>query len=200
VLQTQQPLVNAFVDRTTSRFHLNIITILSQRSLVATLASPWIANAHRSKSSTKTCLASDRGSDSAGTVPGIFRNLIANPFCGRCAVTAEPYHFVRRAPDQQSIEQTNELSARRTDPSRRLPSGMIVEECLPPWDGGPRRPAIYFGQLVCPISDPSLSNSPWIRRRSPSGLQCSSRWISLRIRDTLGRPPRRFDFLSANTL
>src|SRR3979490_3048187 len=64
-----------------------------------------------------------------------------------------------------------------------------------PWDGGPGRLAIYLATLVCPISMPSLSNSPWIRGARHSGLAMLISRISLRISGgTVGRPPRRLDF------
>src|SRR6478735_6141648 len=47
----------------------------------------------------------------------------------------------------------------------------------------------------CPISVPSLSNSPWIRGAPHSGLAMLISWISLRMSvGAVGRPPRRLDF------
>src|SRR5713101_9873812 len=64
-----------------------------------------------------------------------------------------------------------------------------------PWDLGPRRLAIYLATLVCPISMPSLSNSPWIRGAPHSELAMLISRISLLISGaTVGRPPRRLDF------
>src|ERR1700737_4133714 len=54
---------------------------------------------------------------------------------------------------------------------------------------------MYLATLVCPISTPSLSNSPWIRGAPHSGLAVLISRISLRISGgTVGRPPPRRDF------
>src|SRR3979411_261329 len=51
---------------------------------------------------------------------------------------------------------------------------------------------MYLATLVCPISMPSLRNSPWIRGAPHSGLAMLISWISLRMSgDTVCRPPRR---------
>src|SRR5258708_33500770 len=76
-----------------------------------------------------------------------------------------------------------------------IPSACLRRNVFDPWDGGPRRLAIYLATLVCPISMPSLSNSPWIRGAPHSGLAMLISRISLRISGgTVGRPPRRLDF------
>src|SRR5258708_38682910 len=76
-----------------------------------------------------------------------------------------------------------------------IPSACLRRKVFHPWDGGPRRLAIYLATLVCPISMPSLSNSPWIRGAPHSGLAMLISWISLRMSGgTVGRPPRRLDF------
>ena len=48
-------------------------------------------------------------------------------------------------------------------------------------DDGSRLLTIYLATLVCPISMPSLSNSPWIRGAPHSGLAMLISQISLRI-------------------
>ncbi len=56
------------------------------------------------------------------------------------------------------------------------------------------RLTIYLATLVCPISIPSLSNSPWIRGAPQSELAMLISRISFRISSgTVGRPPRRLD-------
>ena len=62
-------------------------------------------------------------------------------------------------------------------------------------DGGPFLLAIYLATLVCPISMPSLSSSPWIRGAPHSGLAMLISRISRRTSSgTIGLPPWRFDF------
>ena len=54
---------------------------------------------------------------------------------------------------------------------------------------------MYLATLVCPISMPILSNSPWIRGAPHKGLAMLISRISLRISNgTVGLPPRAFDF------
>src|ERR1700730_6711518 len=74
-----------------------------------------------------------------------------------------------------------------------IPSAWLRRNVLQPWDGGSRRLTMYLATLVCPISTPSLSNSPWIRGAPHSGLAILISRISLRISGgTVGRPlPRR---------
>jgi hypothetical protein len=55
--------------------------------------------------------------------------------------------------------------------------------------------AIYLATLVCPISMPSLSSSPWICGAPHSGLAMLISRISRRTSSgTVGLPPRRLDF------
>ena len=55
--------------------------------------------------------------------------------------------------------------------------------------------AIYLATLVCPISMPSMSSSPWIRGARHSGLAMLISRISRRISGgTIGLPPQRLDF------
>jgi hypothetical protein len=53
---------------------------------------------------------------------------------------------------------------------------------------------IYLATLVCPISTPSMSNSPWIRGAPHSELAMLMSRISLRTSSgTVGRPRIRFE-------
>jgi hypothetical protein len=64
-----------------------------------------------------------------------------------------------------------------------------------PCDGGPLLRAIYLATLVCPMSMPSLSSSPWIRGAPHSGLAKLISRITCRISaGTAGRPRRRPGF------
>src|SRR3972149_3780651 len=66
---------------------------------------------------------------------------------------------------------------------------------LHPCDGGRLSLAIYLATLVCPISMPSLSSSPWIRGAPHRGLAMLLSRISRQISGgTVGLPPRRRDF------
>src|ERR1700738_1035212 len=109
---------------------------------------------------------------------------------------SEPYDLSSAMPhDQQTIEQTERDCRHDEQIDRGDTVGMIAEERLPPWDGGPLRLAIYLATLVCPISMPSLSSSPWIRGAPHSGLAMLISRISPRISSgTVGRPPRGRDF------
>src|SRR3984893_10480667 len=76
-----------------------------------------------------------------------------------------------------------------------IPSAWLRRNVLQPWDGGSRRLTMYLATLVCPISTPSLTSSPWIRGAPHSGLAMLISRISLRISNgTVGLPPRAFDF------
>src|SRR6266852_951246 len=159
-----------------------------------------VANAHRSKSSDEDIaigLIAIADQIVGSPFPAeSFRNLICNPFCGRMRCDAEPYDLSSAVPhDQQSIEQTKRDCRHDEQIHRGDPVGVIVEECLPSLGRWFSPLDHILGTLVCPISMPSLSNSPWIRGAPQSGLAMLISWISLRISGgTVGRPPRRLDF------
>src|ERR1039457_5257847 len=97
--------------------------------------------------------------------------------------------------DQQAIEQTKRDCRHDEQIHRRDAVGMIMKKRLPPLRWRPLRLAIYLATLVCPISMPSLSNSPWIRGAPHSGLAMLISRTSRRISSgTIGLPPRHLDF------
>src|SRR5258708_645675 len=59
-----------------------------------------------------------------------------------------------------------------------MPSAWLRRKVFQPCDGGSRLLTIYLATLVCPISMPSLRNSPWIRGAPHSGLAMLISWIS----------------------
>jgi len=66
-------------------------------------------------------------------------------------------------------------------------------------DGGPLLRTIYLATLVCPMSIPSLSSSPWIRGAPHNGLAMLISRINCRISvGTAGRPRPRLDFQRQN--
>src|SRR5260221_6572497 len=192
-LSEHNNVVKAFPsDRTDQPFGVSILPRGAWRR--------WsVANAHRSKSSDEdNAIGPIAIADQIVGSPfpaESFRNLICNPFCGRMRCDAEPYDLSSAVPhDQQSIEQTKRDCRHDEQIYRSDPIRMIAKESLP-CDSGSRLLTIYLATLVCPISMPSLSNSPWIRGAPHSGLAMLISRISLRISGgTVGRPPRRRDF------
>src|SRR4029077_5226144 len=67
---------------------------------------------------------------------------------------------------------------------------------LHPCDGGRLSLALYLATVVCPMSMPSLSSSPWIRGAPQSGLARLTSRMSRRISSGVcGRPLRGPDLL-----
>ena len=76
-----------------------------------------------------------------------------------------------------------------------MPSAWLRRNVFHPWDGGRLRRTMYLATVVCPISMPSLSSSPWILGAPQSGLaRLISRINCLMSAGIFGRPPCDFDF------
>src|SRR5260370_6983953 len=60
-----------------------------------------------------------------------------------------------------------------------------------PWLGGPPRLTMYLATLDCATSNPSLSNSPWIRGAPQSGFSMLIRRIKAQLRADLRPPAKR---------
>ena len=72
--------------------------------------------------------------------------------------------------DEQTIEKPERNRRHHEQVHRGDAVWMVAQIVLQPCDGGPLLRATYLATLVCPISMPSLSSSPWIRGALHSGL------------------------------
>ena len=88
---------------------------------------------------------------------------------------AQPEDLSPAMPDnQQPIEQAERDRRDRNRSIAAIPSAWLRRNVFQPCDGGPLLRAIYLATLVCPMSIPSLSSSPWIRGAPHNGLASSS--------------------------
>src|SRR5262245_14751189 len=128
------------------------------------------------------------------------RQLVGDPFRLWMRCDAKTQDLSPAVPhDQQSIEQSERDGRHDKQIIAAIPLAWLRRNVFQPCDGGPLLRTIYLATLVCPISIPSLSSSPWIRGAPHNGLAMLSSRINCRISvGTAGRPRRRLDFQRQN--
>jgi hypothetical protein len=80
-------------------------------------------------------------------------------------------------------------------PPAEMSGARLCKKVRHPWLGDARRLTMYLATLDCATSNPSLSNSPWMRGAPQSGFSMLIRRINARSSVSIcGRPPWARDF------
>src|SRR5229473_7808095 len=125
-----------------------------------------------------------------------FRYLTCNPFGRGICCDVDPDEVSAAEPDDdEGIEQVEADSRNNEQVHGGNVRAWLRTKVRHPWLGGARRLTMYLATLDCATSNPSLSNSPWMRGAPQSGFSTLIRRINTCSSVSIcGRPPRGRDF------